>query len=1124
MHVRPAVVAALVLASALPGLVRPALADRADAHVHLGGTATAAVEMAGDAATVTFLASSGTGRKIAITVKAVKGSSLAPDVRLVGPDGSAFDIGGAGGTIKTTATSWTAKFDSIPTSGLWRVEVRGADGTSGGFTCTVKGKDAKSLVGSGVLPSATVLEVPFDVGANQAVTISVKRASGSRAVPRLQIADRYGNGLEDGDFLGSTNTRSGSASLKAYRLPVSGSYKLRIVPDAGNGGSVSYSIKTAAAKVKGAVPVANPGERGEAEASSRYSLNGAGSTGSGTLEYLWAQVAGPAVTLSDPRSAAPTFTAPAAGGALGFELSVRSGGVLSLAVPVTVESGKRPLADAGRTLSVGTGELVTLDGSKSSSRSTKPFLHRWRQISGPTVTLSDPFAAQPTFTAPGAAGVLVFGLTADDRSLRSAEDRAVVVVGDPARPAADAGRTQFVRRMSTVHLAGVASRTASGVLDGGLQWTQVSGAPVVLTADDSGWAAFTAPKQDGDLVFELVAGGDAATADRVTVHVRTAETGTTPVTRAGSTVTAVSGNVTINAGSSVDTENDPLTFLWGQFGGPALAPSNVVIAQPVLSLPAGNETRTYVVLANDGSQYGPPDTTAVRNTGYSGLPSASAGQDRAVAAGALVTLDGTGSSRTQGSGILTFRWRQISANDWFDVDAQDPGFNPAAPQPTFRVPSDLSSLSSRRTITFELVVNDGTADSLPDFVTVVATGLPLNGLPQLTAQASTTTPIAGATVNLTAQVTDRDGDPVTLQWLQTSGTSVTLNGATTAAASFTAPSSGTYSFTCTADDGFDDVTSAPIVIVVDAPPTAVATATPPNGPAGTNVTISGTSSSDPAGQPLTFSWTRTAGSSGPASSTDPSFSFIASAGQTTFRLVVSDGRQSSQPVSVSFSTANPIFVAPSVTTTSGNPLSTAPYGSNLRVNANATGGGGGPITYTWRQIDQGGDPTVSLSATNVANPTFTAPSPGSSAFGATLPGATFGVVATDGLSTSTEATVRVTFFASFNNSAGVSGADSVWGVISTKGGCTGGSCHSPSSTSCGSAGAGMNLATASNFYNQTVNVNSCSSSKKRVLANDPSNSYFLDRLKGIGGSQMGSLTNAEKNLISDWISQGAQNN
>jgi hypothetical protein len=84
---------------------------------------------------------------------------------------------------------------------------------------------------------------------------------------------------------------------------------------------------------------------------------------------------------------------------------------------VRVESlNTPPVANAGTDQTVDEQSTVTLDGTGSSDADGDTLSYAWTQTAGPTVTLSDPTAAQPTFTAPdvSAATVLTFELTVDD--------------------------------------------------------------------------------------------------------------------------------------------------------------------------------------------------------------------------------------------------------------------------------------------------------------------------------------------------------------------------------------------------------------------------------------------------------------------------------------------------------------------------------------------------------------------------------------------------------------------------------------------------------------------------------------------------------------------------------------
>lgn len=110
-------------------------------------------------------------------------------------------------------------------------------------------------------------------------------------------------------------------------------------------------------------------------------ITGAGSTGSIT-GYLWTQVAGIAVSLSDPTASAPTFTFPLSESTLVFELLMTGPGGSSVAeVSITGQPLAPSLANAGADLAVLPGNTVTLSALASTGTITD-FL--WTQTGGPS--------------------------------------------------------------------------------------------------------------------------------------------------------------------------------------------------------------------------------------------------------------------------------------------------------------------------------------------------------------------------------------------------------------------------------------------------------------------------------------------------------------------------------------------------------------------------------------------------------------------------------------------------------------------------------------------------------------------------------------------------------------------
>ncbi len=128
----------------------------------------------------------------------------------------------------------------------------------------------------------------------------------------------------------------------------------------------------------------------------------------GIAGYSWNQISGPAVTLSDPASCQPTFTAPNVepdGVSLTFDLTVTDAGGLqntdSCIVNISWQNQPPTAVVAPDYMEPIEGTLVTLDGAASMDPDDGIASHLWTQVEGDPVSISDPTSAVMTFTAPG---------------------------------------------------------------------------------------------------------------------------------------------------------------------------------------------------------------------------------------------------------------------------------------------------------------------------------------------------------------------------------------------------------------------------------------------------------------------------------------------------------------------------------------------------------------------------------------------------------------------------------------------------------------------------------------------------------------------------------------------------
>ncbi|MBI4527722.1 MAG: hypothetical protein HY695_28330 [Deltaproteobacteria bacterium] len=264
--------------------------------------------------------------------------------------------------------------------------------------------------------------------------------------------------------------------------------------------------------------IADAGPDRTKEEGSLVTLDGSASTGE-NLTFSWSQLAGPAVSLSDPAGAQPTFTAPTLAGGFGsqvvtFELTVWSGGQSSSdTVDITVVNvNHAPQAEAGAEQVVKEGSFVTLAGGDSFDPDGDAITYAWMQTAGTPVVLSETHTATPSFTAPllpggiGEVGTLEFALTVSDGALSHTDNVPVVVEQVNHAPVANAGADQTRNEGTMVTLDGTGSSDPDGDPLTSYTWRQVGGPAVALSDANSPTPFFTAPVTGpggGTFVFKL---------------------------------------------------------------------------------------------------------------------------------------------------------------------------------------------------------------------------------------------------------------------------------------------------------------------------------------------------------------------------------------------------------------------------------------------------------------------------------------------------------------------------------------------------------------------------------------------------------------------------------------------
>ncbi len=279
-------------------------------------------------------------------------------------------------------------------------------------------------------------------------------------------------------------------------------------------------------------------------------------------------------------------------------------------------------------------------------------------------------------------------------------------------------------------------------------------------------------------------------------------------------------------------------------------------------------------------------------------PVANAGEPQTVAEGATVTLNGSATDPDSDAADLSYAWTQTSGQQ-VTLSGAD------SPSPSFTAPTGLSADA---VLVFSLTVSDGSL-SASDSVNVTVTNV--NDAPSADAGENQSVD-EGAAVTLSGSGTDPDtGDSLSYAWTQTSGQDVTLSGADSPSASFTAPTElgvdAVLGFSLTVSDGRLSASASVTVTVTAAnkAPSADAGADQ-SVDEGAAVTLSGSGTDPDPGdtESLSYAWIQTGGptvSLSRANSASPSFTApnaLDTDTVLTFRLTVTDPRGASGSDSV----------------------------------------------------------------------------------------------------------------------------------------------------------------------------------------------------------------------------------
>ncbi len=469
-----------------------------------------------------------------------------------------------------------------------------------------------------------------------------------------------------------------------------------------------------------------------------------------------------------------------------------------------------PRANAGRDQTALINSMIELDGSGSTDVDGDLLSFRWSLSSSPagsSAVLHDDSTLSPSLVI-DTAGEYIAQLIVNDGHHDSVADTVHIHTAN-SRPVAMAGDDIKATIGNVLTLDGSASFDVNGdELD--CRWAILSsplGSTAYIARQESMRSLIEVDKE-GLYVIQLIVYDEGQVSRPDTLVISVGDENTRPVAIPSSDKTVPVGQtITLNASASVDQDGDALTYQWAITHKPTN--SQASLSDPGAETTSFSADQLGVYLAQlivyDGFQYSQAATVLITTEGS--RPTAVAGADQTAKVGDTLYLDGSTSSDGNGD-TLSFSW---------SLTTQPQGSIATLSNPSSATPSLI--LDKPGIFIAQLIVNDGSVDSLPDTLTI---------------QTENSAPVAHAGPDLFSLINaiatldgsaswDADDNTLTYHWALLSapqGSTAELTQADTTAPKFVPDIAGDYVFSLVVNDGVLDspIDQARIVASNEAPP------------------------------------------------------------------------------------------------------------------------------------------------------------------------------------------------------------------------------------------------------------------------------------------------------------------